>query len=33
MASYDIVLAEDYPPLRQIIKKIIQETGENDGSR
>ncbi len=28
MASYDIVLAEDYPPLRQIIKKIIQETGE-----
>ncbi|MGA8573023.1 MAG: response regulator transcription factor [Desulfobaccales bacterium] len=28
MASYDIVLAEDYLPLRQIIKNIVEETGE-----
>ncbi|MGB7912962.1 MAG: response regulator transcription factor [Desulfobaccales bacterium] len=28
MASYNIVLAEDYLPLRQIIKNIVQETGE-----
>ncbi len=28
MASYKIVLAEDHIPLRQIIKKIVQGTGE-----
>lgn len=28
MASYHIVLAEDYLPLRQLIKNIVQETGE-----
>jgi DNA-binding NarL/FixJ family response regulator len=28
MASYRIILAEDHFPLRQIIKKIVQETGE-----
>ncbi len=28
MTSYNIVLAEDYLPLRQLIKKIVQETGE-----
>src|SRR5208337_58252 len=28
MASYRIVLAEDYFPLRQIIKKIVQGTGD-----
>ncbi|MGA7561922.1 MAG: response regulator transcription factor [Desulfobaccales bacterium] len=28
MASYNIVLSEDYLPLRQIIKNIVQETGE-----
>ncbi len=28
MPSYSIVLAEDHIPLRQIIKKIIQGTGE-----
>ena len=28
MAAYKIVLVEDYLPLRQIIKNILEETGE-----